>query len=349
MTVGRSRTPICILQAFASLALFFPDSISVEALVTSAKTRTPSRPLSPRPLPIQRERPTPPFALRDDHEDVVRPFFGRRALVLSGAAALIRPGAAAAVVLRSPASFVAEGAPPRVDETGIGGGFDIVSPRPSALRSDDCIFPASMLGRWVAQRAIISAEGDLGQAAIVWKTLGGGDERAFTSRATERYEVRFVDAPAGIDSSYRNDGRSVRGAILDRGFEATSRIRAPEVRWDPSDPGRLSYSRSGRDADAVGLTVVQRRIEAPNNEGFGSDELYRIGSSAGGLFGSGGVIRCARVRQRFRRGFDDAGNRIVEGLEIMTTYRVLDGVAGVEMPTSTCKSRIRLTKIPNEE
>mmetsp|Transcript_2993 Transcript_2993/g.8175 ORF Transcript_2993/g.8175 Transcript_2993/m.8175 type:complete len:224 (+) Transcript_2993:308-979(+) len=45
-----------------------------------------------------------------------------------------------------------------------------------------------------------------------------------------------------------------------------------------------------------------------------------------------------------KSGYDDGGNRIVEGLEIMKTYRVLDGVAGTEMPTSTTKSMIRLTR-----
>ena len=35
---------------------------------------------------------------------------------------------------------------------------------------------------------------------------------------------------------------------------------------------------------------------------------------------------------------------VVEGLEIVKTFRVLDGVAGVEMPTSTAKSKLRLTR-----
>ena len=36
--------------------------------------------------------------------------------------------------------------------------------------------------------------------------------------------------------------------------------------------------------------------------------------------------------------------RVVEGLEIVTTYRVLDGIAGTEYPTSTTKATIRLTR-----
>ena len=36
--------------------------------------------------------------------------------------------------------------------------------------------------------------------------------------------------------------------------------------------------------------------------------------------------------------------QVVEGLEIVKTYRVLDGVAGIEFPTSTTKSTLRLTR-----
>lgn len=34
----------------------------------------------------------------------------------------------------------------------------------------------------------------------------------------------------------------------------------------------------------------------------------------------------------------------MEGLEIVKTYRVLDGIAGAEMPTSTTKTQIRLSE-----
>ena len=51
-----------------------------------------------------------------------------------------------------------------------------------------------------------------------------------------------------------------------------------------------------------------------------------------------------RVQRRFRRATSEGGARVVEGLEIVKTYRVLDGVAGVEMPTSTTKSTLRLTR-----
>ena len=55
--------------------------------------------------------------------------------------------------------------------------------------------------------------------------------------------------------------------------------------------------------------------------------------------------RAVRVKRRYRRALDEkSGGRIVEGLEIMKTYRVLDGIAGVEMPTSTTESQIKLTR-----
>ena len=54
--------------------------------------------------------------------------------------------------------------------------------------------------------------------------------------------------------------------------------------------------------------------------------------------------KAARVQRRYRRSFDSSGNRVVEGLEIVKTFRVLDGVAGLEMPTSTTKSQLRLIR-----
>ena len=51
-----------------------------------------------------------------------------------------------------------------------------------------------------------------------------------------------------------------------------------------------------------------------------------------------------RVQRRWRRAEAATGERVVEGLEIVKTYRVLDGVAGVEFPTSTTKSTLRLTR-----
>ena len=66
---------------------------------------------------------------------------------------------------------------------------------------------------------------------------------------------------------------------------------------------------------------------------------------SGGLFGGAQLVKAARVKRKFRRAYaDDGTSRQIEGLEIMTTYRCLDGVCGVEMPTSTTKSTLRLTR-----
>ena len=95
--------------------------------------------------------------------------------------------------------------------------------------------------------------------------------------------------------------------------------------------------------------VVERSAELPSGRGWGGSELYSITTAAGGLFGDSKVQKAARVQRRYRRAFDAQGNRIVEGIEICKTYRVLDGVAGVEMPTSTTKSMLRFTRPPQQQ
>ncbi|KAL7471159.1 hypothetical protein ACHAXS_011446 [Conticribra weissflogii] len=253
--------------------------------------------------------------------------------------------------------------PQRIEE--LGGGFDLLSPSSStSLSSSDVFYPSSMTNtQWKVQRVITSLEGDLGQAAIAWKCLGGGEERAFTSKLTEVYNVRFIDAPVVgkntnddvvDDARYEYEGKVVRGCILDRKLEIRNRVGQlllsdDDISWavDNGEPGLISYTRKdfpGR----IELKTVQRKIELPSKGGFGSDELIRIESLAGGgaLFATSNIYRCARVKRRFRRGFDEStGKRIIDGIEIMSTYRVLDGVAGVEMPTSTSKSRIRMTEL----
>ena len=77
------------------------------------------------------------------------------------------------------------------------------------------------------------------------------------------------------------------------------------------------------------------------NPGCGS--RYRIRTD-GGLVGS--IEYAVRIQRRFRRANDATGARVVEGLEIQKTYRVLDGIAGIEFPTSTLKSTLRLVRPP---
>lgn len=277
----------------------------------------------------------------------------------AGSAYIFHASSASAATppLPLPLQTASSKSPVRVEE--VGGGFDLQSPPSNALQSPDVFFPASMANtQWKAQRVVTSVEGDLGQAAIAWKSLGGGDERAFTSKLTEAYATRFVAAPDSMqkDAEYAYEGRAVRSAILDRAYEISSRVAGGGrssieeniATWDATlNPNMLTYKRSrNNNNDEVELVVVQRKIEPPSESGFGSDELYRIKSSAGGAFSSLNVIRAARVRRRWRRGFDESsGKRIVDGLEITTTYRVLDQIAGTEMPTSTTKSRIRLVEV----
>ena len=44
---------------------------------------------------------------------------------------------------------------------------------------------------------------------------------------------------------------------------------------------------------------------------FGFNELVRVTSAAGGLFGGSQLIKAARVQRRYRRGYTDAGDRIL--------------------------------------
>ncbi|KAL9183110.1 hypothetical protein ACHAXT_004897 [Thalassiosira profunda] len=203
--------------------------------------------------------------------------------------------------LAAPAPLQTSAGTVRVEE--IGGGLDLLSPQP--LSASEVFYPSSMIDtKWKVQRVVTSVEGDLGQAALAWKLLGGSDERAFTSKLTEAYEARFVAAPEAMkDASYEFEGKALRAAISDRGYELSSRmgLQMEDVRWNIQS-NAIDYT---RDKDAVNLTVVRRKIEPPSETGFGSDEVYRIQSSAGGIFAGTSVYRAARVRRRYRRGFDE--------------------------------------------
>ena len=161
-----------------------------------------------------------------------------------------------------------------------------------------------------------------------------------------------------MKNDYLFEGKTYQGAILDRGLDISARRNGNvhNVSWN-IDTQTLHYE---TDNDKVDISVVQRKVEYPSANGFGFDELYKIASSAGGLFGDTNVLRAVRVKRRYRRALDENGNRIVDGIELMKvsfqlyislsfsnftkTYRVLDGIAGIEMPTSTTKSQIQLSK-----
>jgi hypothetical protein len=219
---------------------------------------------------------------------------------------------------------------------GIGGGFDITSS--TTIKGKDVIFPASMAGLWKCRRVVTSVEGDTGQAELAFKNLGGTGP----IKDIESFQTQFIlpKEELGVQNTYEFESLDFPGVVLDRGFEMESR-RSCRASWTIENPDLLRYENDGSDVEIV---VVQRKVEMPSDKGFGFSELYRITSSAGGIFGVNTVQRAVRVQRRYRRALDEAGNRTVEGREIQKTYRVLDGIAGIEMPTSTTKSTIKLTR-----
>jgi len=180
----------------------------------------------------------------------------------------------------------------------------------------------------------------------------GGKSNAMLN-SIESFDTEFIIPPESasviVKNEYVFDNEILKGVILNRGLEMESRTKSNNVIWNVESPDTLRYERdapsSSSSLSTVEVVVVQRKVEMPSDKGFGFDELYRITSSAGGIFGENKVQRAVRVKRRYRRALDEkSGGRIVEGLEIMKTYRVLDGIAGVEMPTSTTKSQIKLTR-----
>lgn len=221
---------------------------------------------------------------------------------------------------------------------GAGGGFDLLTSK--TTRGQDVIYPASMDGVWKCKRVVVSVEGDAGQAELAWRYLGGTGP----FKSIESFDTKFVIPPdeLNIQNLYEFEGSTYKGTILDRGFELESRNEC-NAQWDIQTSDFLSYST--KEESAIEVAVVQRKVETPSEKGFGFNELYRITSSAGGIFSGNRVDRAVRVQRRYRRALDGDGNRVVEGLEIMKTFRVLDGIAGTEMPTSTTKSQIKLTRV----
>ena len=225
---------------------------------------------------------------------------------------------------------------------GIGGGFDLSASTVS--KGVDVIYPSSMEGRWNCRRVVTSIEGDSGQAEIAWRNLGGCGHAMLNN--IESFDVNFISpssSEANIQNEYTVDGQVYKGVILDRGAEIETRSKEQQYKatWTIDSSDILTYDTG---STTVEVAVVQRKVELPSENGFGFDDLYRITSSAGGIFGDNKVQRAVRLKRRYRRALDENGNRTVEGLEIMKTYRVLDGVAGVEMPTSTTKSQLKLRR-----
>ena len=247
---------------------------------------------------------------------------------------------------------------------GIGDGFDMLADKP--LQDIDILYPPSLNGTWVCERKVVSVEGDVNQAEGAWKLLGGCTTPTSSSggdfqKVEEKYLVRFIDLRRTTDGIIGLDGKKYYGDVFDRGYEieertgssgsaaAAAAAAATVVQWDPRAPNTLNYKKSdGSSSPATELKVVQRSVEPQNNKGSlaGSNELIRVTTTTSALFGSTSfdIIYATRVQRRWRRGTTEEGDRVVEGLEIVKTYRVLDGIAGIEFPTSTVKSTIRLTR-----
>jgi len=190
----------------------------------------------------------------------------------------------------------------------VGDGLDLL--QPAQLRAEDVVFPLSMEGLWTCQRVVKSVEGDAFAAETVWRALGGQGKKITDP---EQFSTRFIPL-----QNY---------TVVDRSYEIKSRTGSDQVVWQ--QPNLLQY-------DKIQLSVLRRIVEVPNDQGFGYQEFVAIQD---GIF-----QRAAFVKRRYRRAYDESGNRVVEGLEICKTFRVLDGVAGIEFPTSTTKSQITLSR-----
>jgi hypothetical protein len=200
--------------------------------------------------------------------------------------------------------------PPR--HVDVGGGFDLFLQRNVP---GDVTYPLFMEGPWICQRMVTKVEGDSFQAEAAFQSLGGKGKLTFGR--TEQFQTRYIESPV-VGSA---------GVVADRGFEMTSRSASSDVQWDVAEPNLLTH-------DKIKLRVVKRSVEIPGDQGFGFEELMRVDESF--------ITRGVQIKRRYRRAFDEKGNKIVQGLEIMSTFRVLDGIAGTELPTSTTKSTIRM-------
>lgn len=207
----------------------------------------------------------------------------------------------------------------------IGGGIDISLDTSNQVLSDppDVVFPLPYAGRWACQRTIVSIEGDQYQAQAAYKALGGSTEHF--PKTIENFETKLIPAPFNSDNY----------AVVDRTSERSSRTgtSSKNIQWNINQPNVLQSGDSN-----TKLTVIQRSVTIPSlNQGVlaGSQELVRIQE--------GPFTRAALVKQRYRPSPSDPN--LIEGLEILKTFRVLDGIAGTEFPTSTIKSQILLTRL----
>jgi len=216
----------------------------------------------------------------------------------------------------------------------VGNGFDLFADTiPRKLKDmGDVLYPVSMEGIWICDRAIKSIDGDTYQAKELYRALGCNNvEEYFKINQVESFPTKFMKS---------GDGNYV---INDRGYELLSRTKnintdSVNVNWNIDEPNILEYINKNK--KKIQLIVKDRSNEIPNDKGFGFNELLCIQDE------SSFITRAVQMKRRYRRSYDAQGNRIVEGIEIIKTFRVLDGIAGTEYPTSTIKSAITLYRPP---
>jgi hypothetical protein len=218
----------------------------------------------------------------------------------------------------------------------VGGGFDLLSTEPSSqLKQPDAFFPVSMVGFWDCERTIRSVEGDTQQAERVWQVLGGSKLRDLKPGITEVYTTHLILSP------YTENKVIANYTVVDRAYEYANRssTQLENIVWTVNQPNSLQVLRPS--GNRLQLDVVWRIVELPNDQGWGNQEFWKVSET-----NSPAILRAALVKRRFRRNFDEKGRRVVEGLEVVQTFRVLDGIAGTEFPTSTVKSILRYTRPP---
>ena len=205
--------------------------------------------------------------------------------------------------------------PPRVP--GVGLGFDLLQP---SSASQVPLWPESMKGSWTVTRTVVGVDGDKGQAGSAWSCIGGGSTLSLGS--IERYKAEFIEPPEGVSSkvTYTVEGEQVRGVISDLAFEIASRSNSKAAYRPVEDWRRVYFTKDSKD---YVLEVVLSDVMLPNPQGWGSNELIKITApTPSSILGSGGAItRCARVQRKFRRGYNESGARVVEGIEVIKTYR----------------------------
>uniref|UniRef100_A0A7S2V1V7 DUF6816 domain-containing protein n=1 Tax=Fibrocapsa japonica TaxID=94617 RepID=A0A7S2V1V7_9STRA len=189
------------------------------------------------------------------------------------------------------------------------------------LQNYDVMYPRALAGVWETTRTIKIVEGDGQMAEAAWRGLGGGT-KGFNSGTEERFMTKFITSPENVSM-----------AVLDREFELKQRLgdkKLEQVSWKASDPNILIYKTSNNPSP-IQIRVWTRSMEV-NEAGLGFLELYVISQ--------GPFERVARVQRKLRPTSDGG----IDGIEVMKTYRLLDGVVG-DLPTSTTKSIIRFSPL----